>query len=181
MHFKDPLVIPDDPFADVSPWDEPTNPLTEEKPMTATATAPAPAGHAPFRIGITLKAGSAYEAEWYTPSVSGGTADETAQRCADLLMAMHRAGLIDTASKLAQVTRDGYKGGSGPAPKRFENGKVVTAPATGGVTAYSCDHGPRTFKDGGSWAAHFCGGRGLDKSQQCPPLWRQQDGTYRAK
>ncbi|MEU2513754.1 hypothetical protein [Streptomyces syringium] len=175
-------MIPDDPFADVSPWDEPANPLTEEKPVTITApAAPVPGGPAPFKIGFTLKAGSGYESEWLTPAVYGYTAEETAMRGAELITAMKTAGLIDLTVKAAQHVREQYKGSSGPAPKRFENGKVVTAPAAGDVTAYSCNHGPRTFKDGGSWAAHFCGGRGLDKSQQCPPLWRQQDGTYRAK
>ncbi|MBF6055501.1 hypothetical protein [Streptomyces eurocidicus] len=170
-----------DPFADVSPWDEPATTLTEEKPVLITAPT-APAGPAPFKIGLTLKAGPDYGSHWMTPAVYGHTAEETATRGVELLTAMKTAGLIDFTAKAAQHVREQDKGGAGAAPKRFENGKVVSAaPSAGGDTGYSCDHGPRNFREGGSWAAYFCGGRGLDKSQQCPPLWRQTDGSFRAK
>ncbi|MGW1867921.1 hypothetical protein ACWCPS_20415 [Streptomyces mauvecolor] len=170
------MTTTDDPFADVSPWDEPATTTVnsiEEKPLTA-ATPNAPA---PFKIGFTLKGGSGFESEWITPAVYGHSADETAARGAELLSAMKTAGLIDLTAKAAQYTREQYKGGVGAAPKRFENGKVVASNGSD----YTCDHGQRTFKDGGSWAAYFCGGRGLDKPEQCPPLWRQKDGSFRAK
>ncbi|MER7987009.1 hypothetical protein ABTY53_15660 [Streptomyces noursei] len=172
----------DDPFVDVSPWDEPTFTPAEpakEKSMT-TETQPLDRTlPAPFRIGGTLKAAAAYEGEWLTPSASGHTPLETAQRAADLLDAMKQVGLIEKHSGAAQFMRDQYKGGAGSTPKKFENGKVVAS--TTSSNDYTCDHGQRNFKDGGSWAAYFCGGRGLDKSQQCQPLWRQKDGSFRGK
>ncbi|MEU5187020.1 hypothetical protein AB0G83_07680 [Streptomyces klenkii] len=176
----------DDPFADTSPWDQPSPTVTtpEEPPVTfAPETPTAPAGRAPFRIGFTLKSGAGFDSEWLTPSVEGDTAQVTADRGVELLTAMKAVGLIDLTAKAAQYTREQYKGGGGPTPKKFENGKVTTtqaAPAAAGG-GHTCDHGPRNFKDGGTWAAYFCGGRGLDKSQQCPPLWRQADGSFRAK
>ncbi|MFF4952874.1 hypothetical protein [Streptomyces chattanoogensis] len=166
----------DDPFADVSPWDEsaPAD-TTKEKPVTpSTPTSTTPA---PFKIGFTAKAGTDFGAEWLTPTVYGHTADETATRGVELLTAMKDAGLIDLNAKFAEYTRQQYKGGAGTTPKRFENGKVVPTNSSD----YTCEHGQRNFKDGGTWAAYFCGGRGLDKSEQCPPLWRQKDGTFRAK
>ncbi|MEV5879279.1 hypothetical protein AB0L75_34665 [Streptomyces sp. NPDC052101] len=172
-------MLHDDPFADVSPWDEPTtsaentNP-TEEKPVTS-------ANPAPFKLGITLKAASSFEAEWITGSVHGGTADETAKRYVELVRALKGHGAIELTAQAAQYTRDQYKGGPGSTPKRFENGKVVASNTGSGD--YTCDHGQRVFKDNGpdSWAVYFCAGRHLPKPQQCPPLWRQKDGTFRAK
>ncbi|QKW48848.1 hypothetical protein [Streptomyces buecherae] len=164
----------DDPFADTSPWDDPTTPPLTETPVTAPA--PAPNAPAPFKIGLTVKAGPDYGAEWLTPAVYGHTAIETAARGVELLAAMKEKGLIEHNARFAQYTRDQYKGGANSTPKRFENGKVVAAPSS---SDYTCEHGQRTFKDGGSWAAYFCGGRGLDKSAQCSPMWRQKDGTYR--
>ncbi|MEW1672043.1 hypothetical protein AB0O47_02170 [Streptomyces noursei] len=174
------MLATDDPFADTSPWDEPAATpahIPEEKSVTVNAQN-APSTPAPFKIGFTLKAGSGFESEWMTPAVYGHSAEETATRGAELLTAMKQAGLIDLTAKAAQYARDQYKGGAGSAPKKFENGKVVAANPG---SDHTCDHGQRTFKDGGSWAAYFCGGRGLDKSQQCQPLWRQKDGTFRSK
>ncbi|MFI6682592.1 hypothetical protein [Streptomyces sp. NPDC050485] len=168
----------DDPFADKSPWDEPT-PTETDNPKEKPMNAPVPTTSAPFKIGLTVKAGPDYGAEWLTPAVYGHTAIETATRGVELLTAMKEKGLIEYNAKFAQYTREQYKGGAGAAPKRFENGKVVASNTNS--SDYTCDHGQRNFKDGGSWAAYFCGGRGLDKSEQCPPLWRQKDGSFRAK
>ncbi|GAA4071103.1 hypothetical protein [Streptomyces hundungensis] len=168
----------DDPFADKSPWDEPT-PTETETPQEKPMTPPIPTTPAPFKIGFTFKSGPGFEAPWMTPAVYGHDAEETATRGAELLNAMKHVGLIDLTAKAAQYTHEQYMGGAGAAPKRFENGKVVASKTNG--SDYTCDHGQRTFKDGGSWAAYFCGGRGLDKSEQCPPLWRQKDGSFRAK
>lgn len=176
-----------DPFADASPWDTPATAAgqtAEETPMNTTpepTAAPAtPLGAPPFEIGLTAKAGSDFGAEWLTPRVSGYSAEETALRGVELLTAMKKHGLIDLNAQFAQYTRDQYKGGSATAPKRFENGKVVPAKPEAGTAGYTCEHGPRSFKDGGSWAAYFCGDRDRPKNEQCPPLWRQKDGSYRA-
>ncbi|MCX4685451.1 hypothetical protein OG401_14190 [Kitasatospora purpeofusca] len=144
--------------------------------MTTPAnTSPA---SAPFHIGFTLKAASGFDAEWLTPRVQGYTAEEAAQRGAELLNAMKNAGLVELASKAAEFTRQQYKGGAGggTAPKRFEGGKVVAKGSSG--DAEDCPHGRKLFEKG-DWAAMFCQAR--EKSDQCPPLWRQKDGSFKAK
>ncbi|WP_317452980.1 hypothetical protein [Streptomyces sp. CBMA29] len=144
--------------------------------MTNTSTENGPA---PFVIGFTLKAANGFDAEWLTPKVYGHTAEETAQRGAELLTAMRSVGLIDLAAKAAEYTRGQYKGaaGSGSAPKRFENGKV-TNKATPAAADDDCPHG-RKLVEKNDWAALFCQAR--EKSDQCEPLWRQKDGSYKAK
>ncbi|MCZ4119013.1 hypothetical protein O3X23_06335 [Streptomyces sp. H39-S7] len=137
-------------------------------------------GPAPFVIGFTLKAGNGFDAEWLTPRVYGHSAEETAQRGAELLTAMKSVGLIDLTAKAAEYTRTQYKGGSaaaGSAPKRFENGKVTTKSTPAGE-ADDCEHG-RKLVEKSDWAALFCQAR--EKSDQCEPLWRQKDGSYKAK
>ncbi|MFE4513790.1 hypothetical protein ACFRMQ_06265 [Kitasatospora sp. NPDC056783] len=166
------------PFDETSPWDEPqpdtTNPTTPNASEAPVTTPPIPA---PFTIGFTLKAASGFEAEWLTPRVQGHTAEEAAQRGAELLNSMKAAGLIELASKAAEYTREQYKGGtgSGTTPKRFEGGKVT--PKSSG-DAMDCPHGRKLFEKD-DWAAMFCQAR--DKSSQCPPLWRQKDGTFKPK
>ncbi|MFC9591496.1 hypothetical protein ACFTUC_17110 [Streptomyces sp. NPDC056944] len=172
------------PFDERSPWDEtPENntPKKEDPPMTSTPTE----GPAPFTIGFTLKAGNGFDAEWLTPKVYGHSADETAERGAELLNAMKAHGLIDLASKAADYTRSQYKGGGNPgggsAPKRFNNGRVEntgsgagSAPKTAGD---DCPHG-RSLVTKPTWAALFCDGPDGDK---CDPLWKQKDGSFKAK
>ncbi|MEU7104257.1 hypothetical protein ABZ951_04250 [Streptomyces sp. NPDC046215] len=130
------------------------------------------------KVRVTLKGGAGFDAPWITidaPSV----ADAVAQ----LSRKDEVKALADAAAKAgAYFAATGKAATSGAAPKRFENGKVTPAPNPAADTgAYTCNHGQRNFKDGGAWAAYFCGGRGLDKSEQCPPLWRQADGSFRAK
>ncbi len=168
-----------DPFDERSPWDEtPENktPAKEEPPVTS----PAPE-RAPFTIGFTLKAANGFDAEWLTPRVEGFTADETAERGAELLSAMKSKGLIDLTSKAAEYTRSTYKGGGGnpgggAAPKRLNNGRVEQkdqAPKTAGD---DCPHG-RSMVSKANWTALFCDGPDGDK---CEPLWKQKDGSYKA-
>lgn len=85
-----------------------------------TAPAPAPNAPAPFKIGLTVKAGPDYGAEWLTPAVYGHTAIETAARGVELLAAMKEKGLIEHNARLAQYARDQYKGGANSTPKRFD-------------------------------------------------------------
>lgn len=102
-----------DPFTnDVSPWDEaPRNdePTTQGAPATQPASV---GGPNPFKIGMTLKAASGYDAEWLTPTVYGATAVETAESAKALLEAMRDAGLIELVSNAAQYTRGQFKGGN---------------------------------------------------------------------
>ncbi|MDQ8703336.1 hypothetical protein RCO28_12675 [Streptomyces sp. LHD-70] len=172
-----------DPFADVSPWDEPTEAPTAETPKESpVTTAPATVSTAPnpFKIGLTFKAASGFDAEWITPTVYGGSADEVAQRTVDLIGALKEHGVIELASKAAEYTRGQFKGASGgaakAAPKRFEGGRVVAAGGDGGGGAAegdtTCVHGQRTHRTGATWEAMFCPAR--EKSEQCPPAWKDK-------
>ncbi|MFD8594577.1 hypothetical protein ACFV1L_06210 [Kitasatospora sp. NPDC059646] len=159
-----------DPFDQTSPWGEPPAALTDTTNPTRE----------PFVIGFTLKADAGFAGEWLTPRVYGATAEEAARRGAELLTAMKAEGLIDLTSRAAEYTRSQYKGSgtaaSNSAPKRFEGGKVVKA-QTAGPGDDDCPHG-RTPREGDTWAALFCSAR--SKAEQCPPLWRQKDGSYKA-
>ncbi|MFJ8041184.1 hypothetical protein ACIRBX_11830 [Kitasatospora sp. NPDC096147] len=173
-----------DPFDPTSPWDEPaqntpTNP-TQEAPMTET-TPTQTSSSAPFKIGFTLKAGSGFDAPWITPAVWGHDASETADRGVALLNALKGAGLIDLTAKAAEYTQSRYQGAApsqAAQPTRFEGGKVVPASNSAGPADDDCAHG-RKLVEKGSWAALFCQAR--EKSDQCEPLWRQKDGSYKAK
>ncbi|MET8702708.1 hypothetical protein ABZW10_28180 [Kitasatospora sp. NPDC004723] len=171
------------PFDETSPWDEPqTAPTNENTPNASEAPVTTPANTtstpAPFKIGFTLKAASGYDAEWLTPMVWGYSAEETAKRGAELLTAMKNEGLIDLTAKAADYTRGQYKGGGGgnAVPKRFEGGKVTPKGSAGDES--DCPHGRKLFEKD-DWAAMFCTAR--EKSNQCPPLWRQKDGSFKAK
>jgi hypothetical protein len=152
-------------------------------------TPPVAAAPNPFKIGFTLKAAAGYDAEWLTPTVYGSSAEETAQRGKDLLLAMRAAGLIDLTSQAAEYTRGQFKGGpkaqaAAPAAKptfnpnsgQVQYGNQAAPAADSGDT---CPHG-RTERSGtntkGAWTARFCNER--NKAAQCPPLWRQKDGTF---
>jgi hypothetical protein len=165
-----------DPFEDTSPWDTPTNTPKTNTAMEATLTPPAAHAH-PFKIGFTLKAGTGFDAEWLTPTVYGTTAEETAQRGAELLTAMKTAGLIDLTAKAAEYTRGQHRGASSATTKRFEDGKVrrAEAPSDDGDT---CPHG-RKLVEKANWSAKFC--QAEDRAGQCAPLWRQKDGSFKAK
>jgi hypothetical protein len=81
---------------------------------------PVAAAPNPYKIGFTLKAAAGYDAEWLTPTVYGSTAEETAQRGKDLLMAMKAVGLIEFTAQAAEFTRGQFLGAGGakqaPAP-----------------------------------------------------------------
>ncbi|SCD90355.1 MULTISPECIES: hypothetical protein [unclassified Streptomyces] len=135
----------------------------------------------PFMIGITLKGASGFDAEWLTPRVYGSTGDEVAKRVIELVKALADNGVIDIVSSASVKMRESHKSLSGDsAPKKFENGRVVAksaSPATG-PSGDDCSHG-RKLVDKGAWAAMFC--QAPEKSAQCEPLWRQNDGTFKAK
>ncbi|MFJ2187804.1 hypothetical protein ACIOJE_07510 [Kitasatospora sp. NPDC087861] len=86
--------------------------------------------------------------------------------------------LLERAAKV-QAFNTGLNSpvGSGSTPKKFANGKVVSqAPAGPGDD--DCPHG-RKLVDKGSWSAMFC--QAQPKSAQCEPLWKQDDGSFKAK
>ncbi|MFC8099410.1 hypothetical protein [Streptomyces sp. NPDC057363] len=153
--------------------------------MTDAPTVVAPKPNK-FAIGLTLKSGSGFEAEWLTPKVYGETADEAAQNVVDLVKALADKGVVELVSHAAVAVRAAHKPSDGAqasrggatAPKRFSGGKVQGAAAPEGD---SCQHG-RTLREGqgakGPWAALFCSAR--EKSDQCDPLWKdQKTGEFR--
>jgi hypothetical protein len=170
-----------DPFDERSPWDEAPEAPEASKKETKSLTTTAPDGPAPFKIGITLKAASGFDAEWFTPAVYGHSAEETARRGAELLAAMKSEGLIDFAAKAAEYTRSQYKGsgtnpGGGAAPKRFNGGKVEPK-GSPKLSDDSCPHG-RSLVQKPNWTAMFCDGPDGDK---CEPLWQdKKTGQFKA-
>lgn len=170
---------PFDPFGDQTPWaafeaENNTAPTTQESPVTTAVD------FHPFKIGMTLKAAAGYDAEWFTPSVYGSSAEETAQNAAALIGAMKTVGLIDLVSKAADYVRSTHKGGpavGAVAQPSFQDGKVVQAaqPVAAAAGGYTCAHGTRNYKNGGTWEAQFCSApQGTPKAQQCEPLWKDK-------
>ena len=122
---------PTDPWGQKSPWDaagQTQTPPTQEAPMPTPPVVASTAPN-PFKIGFTLKAAAGYDAEWLTPTVYGSTAQETAERGKELLLAMKGVGLIDLTAQAADYTRGQFKGGpkaqaTPPAQPSFNNGQV---------------------------------------------------------
>jgi hypothetical protein len=86
--------------------------------------------------------------------------------------------LIDLTAKIGgYFASTSPKSAANAVPKRFEAGKVVPAP-TPAESDDTCRHG-RKLVEKATWAAQFC--QAPDKSDQCEPLWRQKDGSFRAK
>jgi len=146
---------PTDPWGSRSPWEtanpEPQTTTAPEAPMTSQ---PAPVSPNPFKIGFTLKAAHGYEAEWLTPTVFGSTAEETAQRGKDLLLAMKSIGLIEFTAQAAQFTRgqylgDGNKPAAPAAQPSFQNGQVqYSQPAPAGPSRPNDVPSHYTYKEG---------------------------------
>ncbi|AWN05250.1 hypothetical protein SEA_IBANTIK_26 [Streptomyces phage Ibantik] len=184
---------PTAPWGQKSPWDqaqpENTNTTAPEAPVT-NQPAPVAAAPNPFKIGITLKAASGYDAEWLTPTVYGASADEVASRTVELLNALKQYKIIEYTANAADYTRGQFLGGgkSQPAASKpsFDPGsgqvqynQAPAAPAAGGFT---CNHGARTHKTGngrnGPWEAMMCP-TPKGTPDQCPPMWKQKDGTFK--
>lgn len=181
---------PTDPWGAKSPWDVVQPESQPTAPEAPVSNQPVVAPN-PYKIGFTLKAASGYDAEWLTPTVYGSTAEETAQRGKDLLLAMKQVGLIEFTAQAAEFTRGQFLGGGakptapasfqhGATKPTFQNGQVQYSQAAPAAdSGDTCPHG-RTERSGsnqkGSWTARFCNER--NKAAQCPPLWRQKDGTF---
>ncbi|MGW0876696.1 hypothetical protein ACWD3Z_40410 [Streptomyces sp. NPDC002740] len=166
-----------DPFDDRSPWDEPPAPTdsttSPETPMTtpaATATA------APENVTLSFKGGSGYDASLLV--LRAGSVSEMAELLESEGTSLK--GLLERASKIqafnTELNTPAAKAG-GSAPKKFENGRVVNK-GSDGPADDDCQHG-RKLVEKGTWAALFCQAR--EKSDQCEPLWRQKDGSFKAK
>ncbi|MFD4905019.1 hypothetical protein [Kitasatospora purpeofusca] len=164
-----------DPFDETSPWDEqqPTNDMTPtalEAPVTTPATTPLPAEN----VTLSFKGGAGYDASLLV--LRAGSVGEMNS----LLHAESATlkSLLEQAAKV-QSFNTGLNApvGAGSAPKRFENGRVTAKTSPSSMGGDDCPHG-RKLTEKGSWAAMFCQAR--EKPDQCPPLWRQKDGTFKA-
>lgn len=170
-----------DPFAETSPWD---NPAVEApaQPAQAPASAPqasAPGPASPEAVTLSFKGGAGYDASLLVlraPSITD-MATLLAAESATLKALLERAAKVQAFN-----TGLNSAGRSGPAPKRFENGKVVQAPETAAetptVAGDDCPHG-RSLVEKPTWTALFCNSN--DDNDKCAPLWRQKDGSFRAK
>ncbi|GHF38459.1 hypothetical protein GCM10010218_19500 [Streptomyces mashuensis] len=171
-----------DPFADVSPWDEPTaEPPTKTPAVNASEeTRVIPTAMNPYKIGLTFKASASFDGEWITPTIYGGTADETARRAVELMHALRQHGVIDLATNAAEYTRQQFKGSAAkPTPKRFEGGKVQPKSDAEHQGVTDCPHG-RTHVAKGTWQAYFCNSR--DESDKCEPSWlNKKSGLFEVK
>lgn len=192
-----------DPWGERSPWEiaQPNSNTASEAPVT---NQPATTSPNPFKIGFTLKAASGYEAEWLTPTVYGGSAEETAQRGKDLLVAMKNIGLIEFTAQAAEFTRGTYLGAGkskpasqAPAPQAqptfnptsgqvqySQPAQAPQAPFGGGGESdqgvTTCAHGPRKYFAKDAWEAMFCQER--EKYNQCPPAFKdKKTGKYVVK
>ncbi|WP_327294427.1 hypothetical protein [Streptomyces sp. NBC_01197] len=170
---------PFDPFGTTSPWESHEAANNAQEPPVTTPIASSPN---PFKIGMTLKAAAGYDAEWFTPTVYGASAEQTARDAKALVAAMKNEGLIELVSRAADYVRSTYNPGTPSTPvaqPTFQNGQVVHQPVAQAPVAagggYTCAHGNRNYKNGGSWEAQFCGApQGTPKDQQCAPLWKDK-------
>jgi len=126
---------PTDPWGERSPWEiaQPNTdqPANQEAPVTTPAVAANPN---PFKIGLTLKAGAGYDAEWITPTIYGATADEVAQRTVELINALKKHGVIELTAKAAEFARSQGGGDKPAAPASkpsFQNGRVQYEQSSG--------------------------------------------------
>ncbi|MFD8088946.1 hypothetical protein [Streptomyces malaysiensis] len=166
-----------DPFDERSPWDEPTETTTTATATEAPVTTPAATADAPENVTLSFKGGSGYDASLLVLRAgSVSEMNELLEKEAGPLKS-----LLERAAKV-QSFNTGLNapagGGGGSAPKKFENGRVVNKSTDAGPADDDCQHG-RKLVEKANWAALFCQAR--EKSDQCDPLWRQKDGSYKAK
>ncbi|GAA0406408.1 hypothetical protein [Streptomyces luteireticuli] len=174
-------MTPDDPFADVSPWNTPTTPITEEKPLTNPTTVVPAAVHAPMagghKVRVTLKGGTGYDAPWVTID---GT--DIADAAAQLSRTDEVKRLLDAAAKAGSYfASTGTTTKSEVAPKRFENGKVVPSGSTEHQGVTTCPHG-RTHVAKGGWEAYFCNADERAGEEKCPAAFlNKKTGRFELK
>lgn len=167
------------PFEESNPWDQPSH------SPSGTSRQEAPVRSDTEAFVATLKYGSGYDAPWLV--VRGASAGELDSRIKEAMT----SGLMTTVGKAAaHVVKMAPGAGS---PKTFQGGQVVNAntgqpvaqqapSAPAGGAAPTCQHGPRTFREGagknGPWAAYFCP-TPQGTPDQCKALWRQKDGSFK--
>ncbi|MEU5299765.1 hypothetical protein ACH4YO_07870 [Streptomyces noursei] len=165
-----------DPFANhAAPQDK--TPI-EGGLVNATLPAATFSPTADNKVTLTFKAGAGYEAPWIV--VHGANIDDAYEQIEG--SGEKLASLMDKVARAANYFQTNYQPPAKPQGKpSFQGGKVQqqAQPSEGG---YTCEHGARNYKNGGSWEAQFCGApQGVPKAEQCPPLWKQKDGSFKAK
>lgn len=152
----------DDPFA---PNSDDTNTAPSEVPSPADEVKNA------FSVEFTLKAGSGYEAEWIKPKVFATTAEEAAQRAADLLNSLRAKGVFEMAAEAGQYTRNQFQGKSHQSRPQGNSGNYQRQqrPRSNGGSGKSCEHGEMNYREGNKngkqWKAYFC------PDDVCKPTW----------
>ncbi|MFC9231330.1 hypothetical protein ACFTZI_20590 [Streptomyces decoyicus] len=128
-------------------------------------------------VTLSFKGGSGYDASLLV--LRAGSVGEMAELLESEGSSLK--GLLERAAKIqtfnTELNTPATKAG-GSAPKKFENGRVVNKASGDGPADDDCPHG-RKLVEKSNWAALFCQAR--EKSDQCEPLWRQKDGSFKAK
>lgn len=176
LHFGDDTLSFDDPFK-TAPTNDVFAPKAEETaPVTDNNLVQNVAASSDDFVA-TLKYGAGYDAPWLV------VRDATSEGLKQKLEGAAGSGLMETIAKAAAMAAALAPGKPAAqaapattAPPTFQNGQVqygaAPAPAAGG---YTCAHGARNYKNGGSWEAQFCGApQGTPKDQQCAPLWKDK-------
>lgn len=142
--------------------------------MTTPTAVPTPS-QAPEGVTLSFKGGAGYDASLLvlraaTVGDMNQLLQKDANELADLMKRMAQVQAYSTT--LNQKAPD-------TAAKTFQNGRVqTTQSAPAGTPDDPCPHGRKLVEKAG-WAALFC--QAADKNGQCEPLWRQKDGSYKAK
>ncbi|MFE9455955.1 hypothetical protein [Streptomyces californicus] len=142
--------------------------------MTTPAATAAVA--APENVTLSFKGGSGYDASLLV--LRAGSVPEMAALLENEGASLK--GLLERAAKIQTFNSElnaPVAKADGSTPKRFEGGRVVSK-GSDGPADDDCSHG-RKLVEKANWAALFCQAR--EKSDQCEPLWRQKDGSYKAK
>ncbi|MFD0407318.1 hypothetical protein [Kitasatospora sp. NPDC127116] len=157
----------DDPFADISPWDEKSDltetPTVEETPMTTPATADNEG------FCATLKFGPGYDAPWLV--MRDGSADGLKRKIGEA----KESGLLETMGKASAyvVTLAPSKADKAAGQPSFSGGRVQNSAGaeSGHKGDLTCDHGARTHVAKGTWEAYFCNADERAGEAKCPPAF----------
>jgi len=169
---------PTDPWGDVSPWDATSQtqpPATQEPPV---ATPPVAVVDNQESVTLSFKGGTGYDASLLVIRAASLSEmnEKLTREAAALRSVLEKAAKVQ-AYNTSLNSSDKTTQPAGTKPQ-FQNGKIINQPVAA-PAGDSCPHG-RTLREGngakGPWAAMFCNER--NKAAQCPPLWRQKDGTF---
>ncbi|MFB7906439.1 hypothetical protein ACFC1T_08445 [Kitasatospora sp. NPDC056076] len=131
---------------------------------------------APENVTLSFKGGAGYDASLLVLRAGSLTEMDTLLRTESAAL----KSLLEQAAKVQSYnTGLNSPAGAGSAARaKFENGKVVSKGTPSGPGDDDCPHG-RKLVDKGNWSAMFC--QAPQKPDQCAPLWKQPDGSFKAK